>query len=88
LIDNGVTGISSVNASLFDLAKSLKQNAQSEKQAPAEAQPFTERENAVIEHIMDVILQSGLSSHQAKTLLERTITLLEWGEKTAPKTTH
>jgi hypothetical protein len=29
---------------------------------------------------MEVILQSGLSSQQAKALLERTITLLEWAE--------
>ena len=73
---------------ILDRAKSLKEQAHSHEQVPAASQPFTERENAVIEQIMDVILQSGLSADQAKSLLERTITLLKWGEKAAPKTTH
>lgn len=70
---------------IFDRAKVLKQNATPHEHVPPASQPFTDRENAVIEQIMEVILQSGLSSHQAKALLERTITLLEWGEKAAPK---
>jgi hypothetical protein len=42
---------------------------------------FTETDNAVIEEIMAVILQHGLSADQATTLLGRTIQLLEWGEQ-------
>lgn len=77
---------------IYTLAKDLKQKTPSAethyappKDTPSHA-PSTD--NAVIEQIMEVILQSGLSSHQAKVLLERTITLLEWGEKTAPRMTH
>ena len=51
-------------------------------------QPFTAQENAVIEQLMEVIGKHGLSANHAKTLLGRTIQLLEWGENTAPKTTH
>ena len=73
---------------IIDRAKFLKEQTHQSIPSSPEAQLITDQENAVIEQIMDVILQSGLSSHQAKALLERTITLLEWGEKTAPKTTH
>ena len=41
------------------------------------------QDNAVIEEIMAVILQHGLSADQAKTLLGRTIQLLEWGKQAA-----
>ena len=41
----------------------------------------TDAENTVIEEIMAVILQHGLSADQAKTLLGRTIQLLEWGKQ-------
>jgi hypothetical protein len=44
---------------------------------------FTDTDNAVIEEIMAVILQHGLSADQAKTLLGRTIQLLEWGKQAA-----
>ncbi len=69
---------------VIDLATSLKQKANPR----AETQKFTDVENAVIEQIMDVILQQGLTAQQAKALLERTILLLDWGEKAAPKTMH
>ena len=49
-------------------------------------QPFTAKENAVIEQLMEVILQHGLSADHAKTLLARTIQLLEWGKQAAHKT--
>ena len=42
---------------------------------------FTDTDNAVIGEIMAVILQHGLSADQAKTLLGRTIQLLEWGKQ-------
>ena len=48
-------------------------------------QPFTETDNAVIEEIMAVILQHGLSADQAKTLLARTIQFLEWGKQAVQK---
>ena len=46
---------------------------------------FTETDNAIIEEIMAVILQHGLSADHAKTLLGRTIQLLEWGKLAANK---
>ena len=48
-------------------------------------QRFTESDNAVIEELMAVILQHGLSADQATTLLGRTIQLLEWGKQAAHK---
>ena len=73
---------------ILDRAKFLKEQTHQSIPSSSKAQPITDKENAVIEQIMEVILQSGLTSQQAKALLERTITLLEWGQKTAPKTTH
>jgi len=49
------------------------------------AQSFTPQDNAVIEQIMDVIVSHGLSADHAKTLLSRTIQLLEWGKQAASK---
>jgi len=49
-------------------------------------QRFTETDNAVIEELMAVILQHGLTADQAQTLLGRTIQLLEWGKPAVPKT--
>ena len=46
-------------------------------------QRFTETDNAVIEEIMAVILQHGLSADHATKLLGRTIQLLEWGKQAA-----
>jgi len=76
-------------AEIIALAKDLKR-----KKLPTESrtattidippQPrFTETDNAVIEEIMAVILQHGLSADQATTLLGRTIQLLEWGKQAA-----
>jgi hypothetical protein len=44
-------------------------------------QRFTDTDNTGMEEIMAVILQHGLSADQAKTLLGRTIQLLEWGKQ-------
>jgi len=49
------------------------------------SQCFTAQENAVIEELMAVILQHGLSAAHAKVLLSRTIQLLEWGKQAASK---
>ena len=73
---------------ILTLAKDLKQ-----KNPPAEpgtisqldTQPFTDQENAVIEQLMEVIVQHGLSVDHAKKLLGRTIQLLEWGKQAAHK---
>ena len=43
----------------------------------------TDADNAVIEQLMAVILQHGLSADHAKTLLAWTIQLLEWGKQDA-----
>jgi hypothetical protein len=73
---------------ILDRAKLLKKQTNQSIPSSPEAQPMTDKENVVIKQIMEVILQSGLSSQQVKTLLERTNTLLELGQKPAPKTTH
>ncbi len=49
--------------------------------ADLHTQRFTAQENAVIEELMAVILQHGLSADHAKTLLSPTIQLLEWGKQ-------
>ena len=71
---------------ILTLAKELKQKnppAESHTTATTDSslQRFTTEENAVIEQLMAVILQHGLSADHAKTLLARTIQLLEWGSQ-------
>lgn len=76
---------------ILALAKDLKQQTPPAETGTASTNeipslpPFTDRDNAAIEQIMDVILRHGLTTDQSKRILERTITLLEWGEKTAPR---
>ncbi len=73
---------------IIALAKELKQkNPQTKPPTSSTTDPppqrFTEMENAVIEELMAVILQHGLSADHATTLLGRTIQLLEWGKRPA-----
>jgi hypothetical protein len=74
-------------AEIIALAKDLKRKTPptEPRTAPTIDLPpqarFTDTDNAVIEEIMAVILQHGLSADQAKTLLGRTIQLLEWGKQ-------
>ncbi len=71
---------------ILTLAKDLKQQALTpdpSSTAQLDTQPFTAQDNAVIEELMAVILQHGLSVDHAKTLLGRTIQLLEWGKQSA-----
>jgi hypothetical protein len=76
---------------IVTLAKELKRKTpQAESHTTADPtnpsqQRFTAQDNAVIEEIMAVILQHGLSADQAKILLGRTIQLLEWGKQAAHK---
>ena len=75
---------------IITLAKELKRKTPpTDSRTAATPNPsqqrFTETENAVIEEIMAVILQHGLSADQAKILLGRTIQLLEWGKQAAHK---
>ena len=70
---------------ILDLATALKQNPPPAKQIDSSQQPFTAQENAVIEELMAVILQHGLSADHATTLLGRTIQLLKWGKQSAHK---
>jgi len=49
---------------------------------------FSEKDKAVLEELIEVILQHGLSVDPAKTLLARTIQLLKWGKPPAPDTMH
>ena len=64
---------------IIALAKDLKRKklpTEARTAAPTDTpaqQRFTETDNAVIEEIMAVILQHGLSADQATTLLGRTI---------------
>ncbi len=66
---------------ILDLAKALKQKAESSNPTDPSQQRFTPQENAVIEQIMEVIERHGLSADHAKELLSRTIQLLDWGKK-------
>jgi len=66
---------------ILDLAKGLKRKTTTADLTNPTQQPFTAQENAVIEELMAVILQHGLSADHAKTLLARTIQLLEWGKQ-------
>jgi len=73
---------------IIALAKELKRkNPPTEPPTSSTTDPslqrFTETDNAVIEELMAVILQHGLTADQAKTLLGRTIQLLEWGKRPA-----
>jgi len=74
---------------IIALAKDLKRkNPSTESRAATTIaippQPrFTDMDNALIEEIMAVILQLGLSADQATTLPGPTIQLLEWGKQAA-----
>ena len=75
-------------AEIITLAKDLKRKIPPTESRTATTtdippqQRFTDTDNAVIEEIMAVILQHGLSADRATTLLGRTIQLLE-GSKLA-----
>jgi len=76
---------------IITLAKELKRKTPpTESRTAATPDPsqqrFTETDNAVIEEIMAVILQHGLSADQSKSLLARTIQLLEWGKQSTHET--
>ncbi len=71
---------------ILDLAKDLKQKSitpDPSNTSPRDTQRFTAQDNAVIEELMAVILQHGLSADHAKTLLGRTIQLLDLGKQAA-----
>ena len=73
---------------IIALAKELKQkNPQTKPPTSSTTDPslqrFTETDNAVIEELMAVLLQHGLTADHAKILLGRTIQLLEWGKQAA-----
>ena len=73
---------------IIALAKELRQkNPQTKPPTSSTTAPslqrFTETDNAVIEELMAVILQHGLTANQATTLLGRTIQLVEWGKQAA-----
>jgi len=73
---------------IIALAKELKQkNPQTKPPISSTTAPslqrFTETDNAVIEELMAVILQHGLSADHTTTVLGRTIQLLEWGKRPA-----
>ena len=76
---------------IITLAKELKRKSPPTESRTASTphpsqQRFTETDNAVIEELMAVILQHGLSADHAKTLLGRTIQLLEWGKQATHET--
>jgi len=73
---------------IITLAKELKPKTPPTESRTASTpdpspQRFSDTDNAVIEEIMAVILQHSLSANHAKTLLGRTIQLLEWGKQAA-----
>ena len=75
---------------IITLAKDLKRKTPPTEPRTATTtdppqQRFTAQDNAVIEELMEVIERHGLSADHAKTLLGRTIQLLEWGKPAAHK---
>ena len=70
---------------IVTLATKLKRQNPSANPVEPSSKPFTAQENAVIEQLMEVIVQHDLSADHAKELLGRTIQLLEWGKQTAHK---
>ena len=87
--DQGEEGLRRMSRDeLIALAKELRQkNPQTKPPTSSTTDPslqrFTETDNAVIEELMAVILQHGLTADQAKLLLGRTIQLLELGKQAA-----
>jgi len=53
--------------------------------ANAEPRPKQVNGNAVVERILELILEAGLSSSQAREVLERAKESIDWGEKEAKK---
>ena len=70
---------------ILTLAQDLKRKNPPVESTDPTQQRFTPTENAVIEELMEVILKHGLSADHAKTLLSRTIQLLEWGKQAVNK---
>ena len=70
---------------IITLATELKHQNSPDSPADLHTQRFSAQENAVIEQIMEVIQKHGLTADHAKTLLGRTIQLLEWGKQAASK---
>jgi len=70
---------------ILDLAKNLKRKNPHADPPHQSQQPFTAEENAVIEQLMKVILRHGLFADHGKTLLARTIQLLERGRQARAK---
>ncbi len=76
---------------ILDLAKDLKQKSITPdpiSTSQLDEHRFTETENAVIEELMAVILRHGLSADHTKTLLSKTLQLVEWGKPSPPETMH
>ncbi len=57
---------------------------------PASPEPYllTERADAIITQIFDLLNDQKLTAHQAKALLHRCLHLVELGERLGKKTTH
>lgn len=76
---------------LFDIVIELrKQNPRAKIPETAFPEPYllTETENKIIDDILALLNQHGLTSHQSLSLLERLGGIIEMGKRLAKPTTH
>jgi hypothetical protein len=72
------------------IAELRKKNPRAKIPETAFPEPYllTETENKIIDDILALLNQHGLTSHQSLTLLERLGGIIEMGQRLAKETTH
>ena len=76
---------------LYDIiAEFRRKNPKASIPETAFPEPYvlTETENKIIDDILALLNQHGLTSHQSQNLLERLGRMIEMGERVAKRTTH
>lgn len=76
---------------LYDIITELrKKNPRAKIPETAFPEPYllTETENKIIDDILALLNQHGLTAHQSKNLLERLGGIIEMGQQVAKGTTH
>jgi hypothetical protein len=76
---------------LFDIVTELrKKNPRAKILETAFPEPclLTETENRIIDEILALLNQNGLTSHQSLSLLERLGGIIEMGQRLSKETTH
>ena len=76
---------------LYDIIDELRRKnpgARIPETAFPEPYLLTERENNIIDDILELLNKHGLTSHQSQNLLERLGRIIEMGQRMAKGTTH